>query len=147
MHFAYLKHLVWSSIGYSFLITAVSILTYPLINAIWAKLQIHKNGILADSFSNPNFTFYLANMDSVKYQDNTITSAIKCALAVIVAFGSIIGRVGPLECLILSVVGMFGYELNRNIVVDMGQDLFGSFSVFTFGGFLGVTSGILMTFR
>jgi hypothetical protein len=86
-------------------------------------------------------------MDSKLYQSNTIISAIKCALALIVAFGSVIGRVGPLECLIMTVFGIFIYELNRSIIANIGQDLFGTFSIFTFGGFLGLTFGVFMTLR
>ena len=86
-------------------------------------------------------------MDSKLYESNTIISAIKCALALIIAFGSVIGRVGPLECLIMSVFGIFIYELNRSIIANIGQDLFGTFSIFTFGGYMGLTFGIFMTFR
>jgi hypothetical protein len=70
---------------------------------------------------------------------------MKCAISIIIAFGSVIGRVGPLETLILAVVGVTGYELNRNFVVAQGQDMFGTFLIFAFGGFLGLTFGIFTT--
>jgi hypothetical protein len=85
--------------------------------------------------------------EGIKYQNNTISAAAKCALALIIAFSSVMGRIGPLECLIMSVVGTLGYELNRSISINFGQDTFGTFSVFTFGGFLGITLGLFMTAR
>ena len=147
MHFGYLKHLLWSALGLSFLITALTIQVYPLINAFWAKTGLNSTGIFSDSFSNQQVNLFLANMDSSAYENNTITAAVKCGIAVIIAFGSVIGRVGPLECLIMTVVGTFGYEKNRTIVMTIGQDVFGSFTVFTFGGFLGLTLGSVLALR
>ena len=65
----------------------------------------------------------------------------------ILAFGSVIGRVGPLECLIMTVFGIVTYELNRSIIANIGKDVFGTFTIFTFGGFLGLTFGIFMAIR
>lgn len=45
MHFGYLKHLLWSALGLSFLITAITIQVYPLINAFWAKTGLNSLGI------------------------------------------------------------------------------------------------------
>ena len=90
---------------------------------------------------------FLANLNSTDYGNNTVTSSIKCAIALIVAFGSVIGRIGPLECLIMTVIGAFGYELNRCIIINIGQDLVGTFSIFTFGGYLGLVFGIIMRLR
>lgn len=47
----------------------------------------------------------------------------------------------------MSVVGIIGYELNRSIIIDNGQDSFGTFSIFTFGGFLGLVFGVIMILR
>lgn len=37
-----------------------------------------------------------------------------------------------------------GFELNRQIISNMGQDSFGTFSIFTFGGFMGLALGIIL---
>jgi hypothetical protein len=139
-----MKHLVWSGLGFNLMLTCFAIQLYPLFNALWGKLHLHQT---ADSFSNKGFTLSLAAMDGTNYQNNSVTGAIKCAISLVVAFGSLIGRVGPLECLVLAVVGTAGYELNRSIVGGIGQDLFGSFTIFGFGGFMGVISGIIMRVR
>jgi hypothetical protein len=47
----------------------------------------------------------------------------------------------------MSIIGTLGYELNRDININYGQDAFGSFSIFTYGGYLGVTLGIFMAIR
>jgi len=117
------------------------------MNALWAKASIYSNNIFSDSFNIKHLSLYLSNMDNAKYQNNTITAAIKCALAIIIAFGAVIGRIGPLETLIMTVVGVIGYELNRNICINLGQDAFGTFSIFAFGGFLGLTLGVFMMVR
>jgi hypothetical protein len=129
------------------MITALSMELYPLINALWAKANIHSNALFADVFSKKGFMLFLANMDSTKYQNNTMSAAVKCGLAIIIAFSSVIGRIGPLECLIMTIVGNIGYELNRSICINFGQDFFGTFSIFTFGGYFGLTLGLFMTIR
>jgi hypothetical protein len=123
------------------MLTSLALQLYPLFNALWGKLGLHQT---ADSFSNRGFTVWVAVMDSSSYQNNTVTAAIKCAISLIVAFASIIGRVGPLECLFLAVFGTAGYEVNRSLVGGLGQDLFGSFTIFSFGGFVGLACGILL---
>jgi hypothetical protein len=47
----------------------------------------------------------------------------------------------------MSVLGVITYELNRNFISKFGQDAFGTFSIFTFGGFLGLTYGIFLRIR
>lgn len=78
---------------------------------------------------------------------NTITTAFKCALAVMAAFSAILGRVGPLECLIVSAFGIFGYEFNRQLITVRINDSFGTLSIFTFGGFMALALGFIMRMR
>lgn len=40
--------------------------------------------------------------------------------------------------------GTFGFELNRKLILLLGLDYGGSFSVFTFGGFVGLFLGIML---
>lgn len=61
-----------------------------------------------------------------------------------VAFSAVLGRVGHLECLIVAVFGTVGFELNRQIIQqNQGIDTFGTFYIFTFGGFMGLALGVL----
>lgn len=108
--FSYLKRLSWSSLGFSLLITATCVELYPLVNALYTKSIIQQNPIV-NNFSNSKFSIFLSNYDiatGANYS-NTITTAFKCALSLVVAFSSILGRAGPLQCLILAVLGTFGF--------------------------------------
>lgn len=145
LHLAFLKHLVWTSLGFSLLITVIALELYPLVNTLWGKLNI--SGRSLDSFSNKTFSLYLASMDNSRYDNNTVTGAAKCAISLIVAFASVIGRVGRIQVLVMVVVGVCGFSLNQAVVNGIGQDLFGTFSVFAFGGFLGLIFGMLTTRR
>jgi hypothetical protein len=82
------------------------------------------------------------------YYGNSITNAIKCALSVSIAFSAILGRAGQLECLIVTALGIVGFELNRQIIQEnQGEDTFGTFYIFTFGGFMGLGLGLLSLIR
>jgi len=49
--FGYTKRLLWSGIGFTLLITAISIELYPLINDFWTKV-----GLQSDNFPTTDFT-------------------------------------------------------------------------------------------
>ena len=44
----------------------------------------------------------------------------------------------------LSLFGTFFYELNRKLILLLGLDYGGTYSVFTYGGFLGLFLGIML---
>jgi hypothetical protein len=69
---------------------------------------------------------------------------MKCALAIIVAFSAVIGRSGAFECLLATIFGTIGYEINRQIIGNIGIDSFGTFSIFSFGGSMGLTLGVFL---
>lgn len=47
----------------------------------------------------------------------------------------------------MTVIGVCAYSVNQSITNGIGQDLFGTFNVFTFGGFLGLIFGMLTVKR
>ena len=70
-------------------------------------------------------------------------SSFKCAIAIIVAFSCIIGRVGLLEIFILTTIGTIGYEFNRQLCyrkfqtsADNFGDAFGTMNIFTFAALM-----------
>ena len=75
---------------------------------------------------------------------NSLTGGFRCALAMLVAFSSVMGRVGYLEALLTCLFGTIGYELNRQIISNYAPDAGGTCSIFVFGGFMGLMMGILM---
>lgn len=74
------------------------------------------------------------------------------------------GRVGELECFIMAIVGVMGFEMNRMIIGSTGFDVqvrngtvqevynegidrVGTYSIFTFGAFMGLAMGVVLAIR
>jgi hypothetical protein len=105
-----LKRLVWSGLGFTFFITALTIELYPLINNFWTKSGIHSTPTSVN-WTHSTYNLMLANssLPADKLYGNCITNAFKCALAIAIAFSSILGRAGALECFIVTVIGSIGF--------------------------------------
>jgi hypothetical protein len=63
------------------------------------------------------------------------------------AFSAILGRVGPLECLLVCACGILGFEFNRQLITVHVVDSFGTLSIFTFGGFMALSLGFIVRLR
>lgn len=149
--FSYLKKLTWTGLGFTFLITALSIEFYPLFNAFWTRVNIPGytfQGTPNFTTSTINFNLHLTNAESRNYTfGNTITMAIKCGLACSIGFSSILGRSGFLEATLVALIGGAGFELNRTIIMLYGADLTGTYFIFTYGGFMSLALAVLMKIR
>lgn len=99
--------LVWSTLGYNVLITALSIQTFFLVNAFWTKLVIYKQNI-TNFDTNPN-RVYLTASELTTETHSTLTEALKCSLSCIVAFSFINGRAGILEVFSVTITGTIVY--------------------------------------
>jgi hypothetical protein len=152
--------MIWSGIGFNLLITALCLELYPLINDFWTRTKIQNGNsplINFGEFNNRFYQLYLANRDTntgattattAAYYGNCMTNALKCALSVAVAFSAILGRAGHLECFFVVIFGTVGFELNRQIIQShQGQDAFGTYYIFTFGGFMGLVLGLFSWVR
>ena len=132
---------------------------YPLINEFWTKVQLIGSsiqGTAVGSFNDSNYTwaYFLNRNSTIGNYENHIIEAFRCAIALAVAYSCILGRVGSFECWLLVVLGTFGFELNRQILYGLYQkinslsgDPFGTMNVFTFGGFMGLGAGIILSCR
>ena len=147
--------MIWSGLGFNLFILAFCIELYPLINDFWTRtgIQGNNNPTLNFNYSNRYYNLFLANRDTtpdgtLTEYGNCITNAMKCALAIVVAFSSVLGRAGQLECLIITIVGVIGFELNRQLIQErIGADAFGTIFIFTFGGFMGLALGFFAYLR
>jgi hypothetical protein len=134
--------MLWTGLGFTLLITALSMEMYFMMNAFWSKSGIidgSQNHFKDTSY----FNFYLTNLNLGSPKSMTsITGGFRCALANMVAFSAIIGRAGPLEALFVAVFGTIGYELNRQILERFSIDSGGTSAIFIFGGFMGLVIGL-----
>lgn len=58
----------------------------------------------------------------------------------LIAFGAVLGKVGPLELLVMVVVGVCGYTLNEDLLYNELKiyDAGGSTTIHCFGAFFGL---------
>ena len=154
MLFGYTKKLVWSGIGFNFFILAFCIEYYPLINNFWTRTGLQSTNNPQITFSSSKlYNIFLANRDmtpqaSLTEYGNCITNAMKCGLAMVVAFSSVLGRAGQLQCLFMCLIGVIGFEFNRQLIQErIGADAFGTCYIFAFGGFMGLGMGFVSYLR
>lgn len=82
------------------------------------------------------------------YTGYSFVDAIACALANVVAFSSVVGRIKLLEAFFLSLIGTFIYEVNSQIfyrfaIYDSGYGM----RIFLYGAFVGLISTVLLDRR
>lgn len=74
------------------------------------------------------------------------TAASYSVAAVLISFGAVLGRVGPLELLIMALFQIVGYTLNEVIVYELihTYDVGGSTAIHTFGAYFGLTVSLVL---
>lgn len=67
--------------------------------------------------------------------------------AVLISFGGVLGRVGPLELLIMGIVEIIGYTLNEQLIYGRLRvfDAGGSTVIHTFGAYFGLTVSLILS--
>lgn len=78
-----------------------------------------------------------------------LIKAAFCVGSVLIAFGAMIGRVGPLELLLLGTVMSIGYSLNEAIIFEVIKvfDIGGSMGIHTFGAYCGLACSTIIGLR
>lgn len=111
---------------------------YFLINVFWIKTQLQQY--------DRTFKTHEQNYLYLHGQPNygNMNEALKCSLAIIVAFSSIIGRAGILEAYFLSVFGTIVYELSRQVFLKVTDHEVGTAKIFLYGGVLGTICSLLI---
>jgi ammonium transporter Rh len=129
---AFSKSFSWSAVSYTFFMNAVMVQIYPLLSAFWHR-------VITDGFNSGNYYIYI---DEVGF-----TSALYSAASMFITLGVVIGRVGPLECLIMSLVHEVGYTLNEVICFNQIKafDVGGSMTIHTFGAYSGLAASLILT--
>lgn len=127
---AFAKHNAWSALAYTFFINAVIVQLYILLGGFWQK-------VFTDGFSNME----------IHLEEKSFTAASYSVASVLIAFGGILGRVGPLEMLIMGLVQIVGYTLNEAIVYQVIKvfDVGGSMNIHSFGAYFGLTVSLVLS--
>lgn len=94
---AFSKSFSWSAVTYTFFMNAVLVQLYLLLSAFWKR-------VIVDGFNSSNYYIYI--------NEESFTLALYSAASMFINIGVSIGRVGPLECLVMSLVHIVGYTLN-----------------------------------
>jgi ammonium transporter Rh len=126
----FIRSYAWSAISYTLLINSFISQLYILLSPFWEKVL----------FS--NFHEFLINLD--------IEFLIRCSYgvaSVLIAFGGIIGRVGPKDLLIIGTVHIIGYALNEELVLFkiLATDAGGSMTIHTYGAYFGLTVCLILS--
>ena len=122
----FIRSYAWSAIAYTFFINAFITQAYPLLHGLWAHA-------FENSWGGINTT--------LTWDVTTLILGSDAVAAMLVAYGGVIGRVGPRDLLIISIFNVIGYSLNEEIVfVKIGMiDGGASSTIHTFGCYFGLT--------
>lgn len=138
------KNKIWSALGFTFFITAISFQFYFLVSWFWTNVGISGNSTFFSWGNRIPVFLTSSNSLNVATNSNTAIQAFKCSLANSIAFAAIAGRAGLLEAMLISLFGTILYELNRQLVSRYCFDFGGSMTVFCFGGFFGSVISIVL---
>jgi len=121
----------FSSVGFNFLISAVTIQVSMLSNPFW-HMMFHEGG--------PKFK-------TIEIGILELITADFAAGAVMITFGAVLGKASPLELTLVAIVEMMFYGVNENIGVMKCQavDMGGSMFVHTFGAYFGLALSWMIT--
>ena len=134
---AYAHHLAWSAVGFNLLIAALSVQLYFFAQLFWAKALQRGRSFKTYEDSPISYAPFDADFGSMN-------EAVKCALAVVVAFSSLLGRAGVLEAYLLAMGGTVVYELSRQVLLKVTDCEVGSAKIFLFGGALGTLCSLML---
>lgn len=119
----------WSAFSYTFFMNALCMQLYILLNGFWHR--VFKGG-WDDHF--------------IYIKEQTFTLALYSAASMFVNIGCTIGRVGPLEILIMVLFHAVGYAINEVIVYELIKtiDVGGSSAIHAFGAYSGLTISFIL---
>ncbi len=140
--FSYNKRLLWSGLGFNLLIVAIVIQFYPLMNAFWSRTRLYN---ATDEFRGGK-DFFRIHSGTDETEFNTLTMAFRCAISMCVAFSFVLGRAGAIEALLMTIIGVIGFDLTRLTIDNYTEDNFGTSFIFAYGAFIGLTTSLMLYF-
>lgn len=118
----FIKTHAYSALAYTFFINAIVIQLYILFSGFWKTIFNELSG------------------SYIRVDQILITKSSYCVASVLIAFGGIIGRVGPKQLLIVGTLMAFLFPFNEIINSDKIKtyDAGGSTTIHTFGAYFGL---------
>lgn len=128
---AFSKSFSWSAVSYTFFINAILVQLYVLLNGFWKR-------VLYYGFNGGNYYINVNETDFI--------AGLYCSASMLITLGCIIGRIGPLEALITSLVHVVGYSLNEVLVSYNVKafDVGGSMLIHSFGAYQGLAISLIL---
>ena len=129
---AFSKSFSWSAISYTFFMNAILVQLYILLSAFWKR-------VLHYGFNADNYYIYLTEVD--------FTLGLYSAASMFVTLGCCVGRVGPLECLLMCVFHEIGFTYNEVICIEKihAYDVGGSMVIHAFGAYSGLAFSLIFS--
>ena len=125
----FIKGYTWSALSYTFFINALVVQLYPLLQGFWHRV-------------------FHGHWETVHIEINekSFTGASYSVASMLIAFGGVLGKVGPFELLIMSMFGIVGYTLNEDIIYNILKcfDAGGSMAIHTYGAYFGLTVSFIL---
>jgi len=125
----FLKKYGFSSVGFNFMIGAFAIQFAIICNGFWHQLH--------QSQTQDNFHWHKIQLDITSLITGDFTAG-----AVLITFGGVLGRVSPLQLLVIAIIEIMLFGANEQLgayklgAVDMGGSIF----VHTYGAYFGLAT-------
>jgi len=124
----FLRKYGYSSVGLNFLVAAFVIQWHMLVG-----------GFFHQAFAGHGFHKIGINLSSLLFADFA-------AAAVLITFGALLGKVTPIQLLLLGFLEIIFFALNENILLQIGiMDVGGSIIVHVFGAYFGLAASAVLT--
>lgn len=127
----FIKNHSLSALSYTFFVNAIIVQLYLLLAPFWQRV----------------FHGMWGGSSSINIVQNNFTLASYAVASVLISFGGVIGRVGPLQLLKMALVQVVGYTLNEQLCYGVLyiQDAGGSTVIHTFGAYFGLTVSMVLS--
>jgi ammonium transporter Rh len=128
---AFSKSFSWSAVSYTFFMNAILVQLYLLLSAFWKR-------VILTGFDSSNYYILI--------KEDDFTLGLYSAASMFINFGCTIGRLGPLEALIICFFHEVGYTLNEVVCTYKIQafDVGGSMLIHAFGAYGGLTISLIL---
>lgn len=133
------------------MIIAFTIQLYFLMANFWITARL-SDGNSSNTYPSYNQVFNyirLSGTSNMAYSklinEVTLSQAIACAISMFVGIFPVLGRVGPMEVLLICLIGTFAYALNEGVfwnlfIEDNGYGM----RIFLFGSSMGIITSLIL---